>query len=696
MSLIPQLFGLVGFGAAFAVYAVVLILVLASHPGTRQAYLMITALIVSMIWSGSTAYSIWSNETTLVWMPLTDAIRIASWVCVVAALLLSASYNQTARRVGTGVLILGAACLFSVVLATLAPTAINAGQDSSMVFLALLVLPLLGLLALEQVMRNAAFEQRRVVRPLAIGIGLILMLDVFSYSQIFVFPDINALSWQVRGAGNAIAAPFLLVAIKRQQEWERELFLSRQVVFHTASLVAAGFYLLALGLAGSVMRPFDGTARAALELGVLFAASMVFLYALFSTTLHRRFKVFIAKHFYRNRYDYRQEWLRLIGTLAGTSAEATVAERGVRALAEIIESPAGELWWSDEPGQPFEGCGAWGTSAPTEAIETESALVEFLFVSQWVIDTDEYVEEPGLYENAFEEDSAIIALPSIFVPLILGGELRGIVRLDRRSDLPRLSFEDHDLLKTAGKQVAVFIAQERVTDRLTETRQFEAFSRLTTFLMHDLKNMISQQELVVGNAKRFKHRPEFVDDAVRTIDASVKRMRTVLERLQTHGYDEHSVIINVRKLLQDVVSNCSDRQPEPLLESVSDGSLVEMNKDKLAMALTHAIRNAQDATPADGAITVSAVESGESLVIEICDSGVGMTADFVRDRLFRPFDTTKGAQGMGIGAYQIRETIRAAGGDVEVSSDESKGTSFRLKLPIAETHLSPKFGAAAL
>lgn len=681
MSPMQLILGSVVFGAAFFSFLGVSLLVLTSHPGTRQAHLLIAALVMSVLWSGLLAFAFWNDARTLAWMPVIEALRCGLWVSFVVALLMSGHENHTARRMGIGILAVAGICVGSVVLTSFAAQDAGGTRITGGIRLGLLTLPLLGLFALEQVTRNCVFGDRRLLQPLAIGVGLIFMLDLFCYSQVFVSSGINLLTWEVRSIGNSIAAPFVLVAVKRQRDWERKLFLSRHVVFHTASLATAGVYLLALGLAGSFVGPFDGTG-ALLELAALVAASAVLVYALSSTRLRRRFKVFIAKHFYRNQYDYRQEWLRLIETLAGITPNVSISERGVRALAEIIESPSGVLWWADD-GRSFEPSAGWHVVKPAVAIGQNSALARFLAASHWVIDTDEYRITPQTYEHAFEDDEAVLDPPSIYVPLVLEGQLRGIVRLDRRPDLGRLSFEDHDLLKTAGKQVAVFLAQERIQVRLAETKQFEAFSRLTTFLMHDLKNLISQQELVVGNAQRFKHKPEFIDDAIRTIESSVKRMRQVLERLQSTGSGESYSIIDLGRLLVEVVNACSDRKPMPEIRSMPTNLFVAMNKERLAMAVTHTIRNAQDATPPIGSIRVGVVAESGVAAIDIADTGVGMTAEFVRDRLFRPFDSTKGAQGMGIGAYQVRETLRAAGGEVTVESAPGSGTTFTLRLPLA-------------
>jgi putative PEP-CTERM system histidine kinase len=203
--------------------------------------------------------------------------------------------------------------------------------------------------------------------------------------------------------------------------------------------------------------------------------------------------------------------------------------------------------------------------------------------------------------------------------------------------------------------------------------------------MHDLKNLIAQQELVVGNAQRFRHRPEFVDDAIATVKSGVERMRKVLEQLQGTARSESAGSrVDVSKVLMEVRSHCADRMPVPTMNVPSSAVWVNIERDKFASVLTHLIRNAQDATPADGRIEVILQRAADELLISVIDSGRGMDHGFIRDRLFRPFDTTKGAGGMGIGAYQVRHVVRSAGGDVEVQSELGVGTTFRVRLPIAK------------
>jgi len=303
----------------------------------------------------------------------------------------------------------------------------------------------------------------------------------------------------------------------------------------------------------------------------------------------------------------------------------------------------------------------------------------------WVIDSEEYADEPDRYGTAFgHPDEHVLPRNSLVVPLDRQGYLQGFVVLGKPAGLRSLNFEDHDILKTAGRQVAAVLAQALVQEKLAETRQFEALNRLSAFLMHDLKNIVAQQELVVANAQRFRHRPEFIDDAFMTIRSGTDRIKRVLEQLRTASPTKQVAgRVDASKVLMEVRSQCADRQPVPQIDMQSQPAWVHMRRDELTSVLFHLVRNAQDATPADGRITIDLRRGESEHVVTVSDTGSGMDEVFIRDRLFRPFDSTKGQEGMGIGAYQARHVVRLAGGEVDVSSEVGQGTIFTVRLPAA-------------
>jgi signal transduction histidine kinase len=188
------------------------------------------------------------------------------------------------------------------------------------------------------------------------------------------------------------------------------------------------------------------------------------------------------------------------------------------------------------------------------------------------------------------------------------------------------------------------------------------------------------------NAERHKRNPDFVDDAMETIKGSVKRMRRIMRHLRQGAVDQQTERVDLTKVMLEVVSKCSDKDPAPVMSAPDHAVVVQGNRERLSSAILHAVRNAQEASDVGGKVTLEIETSGAECRLRIVDSGCGMDSNFVRERLFRPFDSTKGSEGMGIGAYQIRETLRASKGDVVVQSAPGVGTTMVLRLPLLESN----------
>lgn len=676
--------GTVGFSVAAVAYAVVATLVLLSGDRSRQARYLSAALVVSVAWA---VWHIVANAQPMHAMypssVIADSIRSGVWIAYLVAVLKDVDSDTPGRRLCLYVLAGGiAASLIAALMGSTVGRAETA-RVAEFAYAVMVIVPLLGILGLEQIFRNSDIQQRSIFEPLVLGVGFLFAADALVYSYALAFADTDTSLSVSRSIVSILAAPAIAVTARRWLRWNTVLFLSRDFTFYTASLVGVALYVAAM-VAAAFLFASSGSRWGILAQSALLLAGLFVLYRLlFSGAVRRSIRVFITKHFYRERYDYRKEWLRLIETLVGREEEASIAVRAVRALAEIIGSDEGELWLEGGPGLAYEPHGSWGGPMPSESLNRSDALPAYLAQSHWVVDTQEYLNKPSVYSNVFAFDEPFLKQPSIYVPILHKDRLIGVVRLERPPGIGDLSFEDHDLLKTAGQQIAVFLVQERAQELLFETRQFEAFSKLTAFLMHDLKNVIAQQNLVVANARRFRHRPEFIDDAISTISSSVERMRRILERLQGATRFEKSSRIQLHGLLQEVCNECVDRRPSPVLSATGDDELfVEMDRDRLNMVVTHLVRNAQDATQPDGHVQVLVSREDAYARIEVSDDGCGMDAEFIRDRLFKPFDSTKGAQGMGIGAYQIRETVNAVGGTCEVKSEPGVGTTMVIKLPL--------------
>jgi putative PEP-CTERM system histidine kinase len=269
------------------------------------------------------------------------------------------------------------------------------------------------------------------------------------------------------------------------------------------------------------------------------------------------------------------------------------------------------------------------------------------------------------------------------LPILQHDSLLGFVVLADPPPPFELTYEDRDLLRTVGRHVATHLAQHDADRRLAESRQFEAYHRLTAFVMHDLKNLAAQLSLIVANADKHRRNPEFVDDAIGTITNSTARMQRLIEQLQGREVQSLRRRVSLAEVAGQACRRCNGRRPVPVFVPAAEEVLVEADPERLAMVIEHVVRNGQDATPEDGSVSVSIRPDSGWATLRIEDSGAGMSADFVRDRLFRPFDTTKGSKGMGIGAYQVREYVNSLGGRVAVHSEPGSGTRVDLHFPLA-------------
>jgi putative PEP-CTERM system histidine kinase len=331
----------------------------------------------------------------------------------------------------------------------------------------------------------------------------------------------------------------------------------------------------------------------------------------------------------------------------------------------------------------FRFAARYSVEQDLQDLSNDDSVVEFVRERHWLIDLAEYRREPDLYQDLELPDwVSQVNLPWLFVPLNFARQTLGIVLLNAAPGVPRLNYEDRDLLKTAGNHIAVHLAQQNVDSQLAESRQFEAYNRLTAFLMHDLNNLIAQQSLIVKNAEKHKRNPEFVDDAIATIASSVDRMRKVMEQLKRGHTVKGARPSVIGEIVSAAVDRCVGRGPEPTLDLLDGSAELVANRDQFTMVLTHLIRNAQDATPETGQVTVQVDRSEGYAIVRVIDNGHGMSAEFIRDRLFRPFDSTKGAGGMGIGAYQAREFVRRLGGEMRVASAPQEGTTVTISVPV--------------
>lgn len=542
------------------------------------------------------------------------------------------------------------------------------------------VLTVMGLVLVEQVYRGSRQEDRWAIKFLCLGLGALFLYDFYLYAHAALFQALDAQVWAARGYAAALVSPLIAVSAARNPDWAAPVNLSRSMAFYTASLLGAGVYLLLMAGAGYYLKLFGGEWGDVVRTVFIFAAALLLILLMVSGTLRARLRVFMSKHFFNYRYDYREEWLKFTRTLTEGQAGEQLCERAVEALARLLESPSGALWMR-EGNAGYQRASHWNWADLQGTEPADSPFLKWLADKQWVVDLDEMQTRRDLYGDLSAPDWIRNAEDAwLIVPLMLHDELLGFVVLKHSLANVTFNWEVSDLLKVAARQAAAHLSQMRASNQLIVARQFESFNRTTTFVIHDLKNLIAQLSLLLANAEKHKHNPEFQADMLETVESAVARMNKVLTQLRHTGRESLESVALV-DILQDAIASKQAFKLRPGLLPPPPDLRVRAERERLTRAIGHLVQNALEATPSGGSVTVSGRAEDGQAIVEITDTGSGMDDAFIRTRLFAPFDSTKGA-GMGIGAYECRETLRALGGSIEVHSQPGQGTRFRLSLPL--------------
>ena len=672
-------------GVAYSAFAVELLrLGYARKQGASRA--MLAAVLCSAAWGWFGLADQFASK--LVFQRLgefADALAYGFWLVFLVLLLRPVADGKTPKDVVFLSRVAALSVLACLGLQSLVSLELGGFTESSrLVLLSWMLLPVMALVLVEQLLRNVHEDALWNAKPLCLGLAGVFLFDLYLFSQSVLFNGHDSDGFSIRGAVHALMVPLLVVAVTRRSDLISTLRLSRKAAFHSATLLLAGVYLLFISGVGYYVRYFGGEWGRALQLGLFFLALVVLTILALSGSVRAKVRVFLGKHFFRYRYDYREEWLRFTQTLSAQTSPQQMGEQVIRGLAAMLESPAGVLWMKTSGDRSYRQTAQWNMG-PISAVEAESSvLCNFMIRTGWVINLEEYRSIPRRYEDLTLPDWLLAMNQAwLIVPLCVDDELIGFVILaSARTDFD-VNWEVNDLLKTAGRQAASFLAQMQATEALLEVRKFDAFNRMSAFVVHDLKNIVTQLSLLMKNAKRLHANPEFQQDMLMTIENSLDKMRQLMLQLREGATPTGTSFgVDLSRLAQGIEAGVSSRGRGIELE-LAGRVFARGHEERLERVIGHLVQNALDATGSDGRVWLRVDRHGGQARVEVGDTGHGMSQDFIRDRLFRPFQTTK-KTGMGIGAYESFQYVRELGGSISVQSEPGSGTEVTLLLPLFE------------
>lgn len=656
-------------GAALA-YLLLAFFVLLRLRARRGGLVLAVACLVTAAWAGAVALAPLAPLSGLAGR--LELARGAVWYGFGLLLLPPPNVGlRPLRRALTG---LGLIVALTAVLAFSEPLAADGSISLGAVGIdARLGLAVANLLLIENLYRNTRPERRWHINLLCIALGGLFVYDLLFYADAVLFRRLSMVLFTGRAIVNIGVVPLIAVAALRNRRRGIDLQISRSVVFHTTTLIASGVFLLGLAATGEVFRRFGANWGALAEISLISGGIVTIAVLLSSGSMRSRIRRVFVDHFFTSRYDYRREWMRCIAALSAPDPSALLHERVIRAVAEVVDSPGGVLFLREANESGFHWAGSLNLPASEAMLTSDHPLLKAFGAEARVVvaDATPWIEGfPALW---------------LAVPLAHVGRLIGLILLPPPRAPFRLDHEVFALLRTIGQQVAVFIVEQRATQSLVETRHLREYGQRFAFVAHDIKNVASQLTLLLANAEHHLANPDFQRDMLATVRAATQKITALLARLTAPEAEApESAIRPAERIAAILATLAQSRGARINFSDSSANGLVAMKLAAFDAVLTHLLDNAIDAEASagrEGHVGLALRAEGGRIIIDISDRGPGMTPEFIRDELFRPFRSSK-REGFGIGVFQARALLQEAGGELTVTSQPGFGTTMRISLPL--------------
>lgn len=538
---------------------------------------------------------------------------------------------------------------------------------------------------------SASSSGRQMLRWPALALAAVWVFELNLYTVAYLAQHWPVELAALHGLLDIGFAGILALGVMKGREPLR-LRPSRRITFQSMSLIVIGLYFVAMIAIARWLANEGGAWARWWQFSFLIAAISAAALLLPSRRARGWMRVMLTKHFFAHRYDYREEWLRFASTIGGQGRDAPpLQQRAVQALADITDSPAGLLLTLDESGElALAARWQWPTAdVPAQAMPLASAQI--LAASYHILDLDTVRSGADGQSGDAKAKVGPIIIPEwlreesrawAVVPLRHNARLVGVVILARPPHDRKLDWEDFDLLRVVAQQIGTYLAEYQGQQALAEAARFDDFHRRIAFVMHDIKNLSSQLSLLARNAERHAENPAFRADMLVTLRNSADKLNHLVARLSRYGAGTVDKVepVKVGHLAQQLAAGFRARHNVQVIER--EACTIAGQQHMVEQVLTHLVQNAVDASGPEQPVFVSIAGDGRDGRIEIVDSGHGMSPEFVRNRLFKPFDSSKPG-GFGIGAYEARELVRAMHGRLDVESREGIGTRFIIRLPLA-------------
>ncbi|EPR37223.1 putative phytochrome sensor protein [Desulfovibrio sp. X2] len=574
-------------------------------------------------------------------------------------------------------------------------------------YLGLVLFTVLSLFNLEATLANAAHFRRWRIKFTLLGAIAVLAAMLLYYSQGLLYRSIDMTLAPARAMALLLGVLLLWYSDARRGPDIRISF-SRRLAYKSVVLVVAGLYLVGLGVIGEGARHFGDTLGRTMLLALGYAAGLGLLVLSLSETVRRKVKVFLQRNFYKEKYDYRIQWMQLTERLASARSQEDLQQAALSGYCETFGIEGAALFLYDYGSHAYQPASTLEMGARAGSLGEDDPLVVRLRSTGAVVPvgaagqaaqegraaaaaggdgTAQEAVATGLMAAAATAEGARgtesgdwlgAAGASFAVPLMREESLDGFVLLCRPINKSEpYDEEDFELMETLARHVASALLNMRLAEQLARAREMEVMGKVSTFVLHDLKNHVYTLSLMAENAQKFIAIPEFQKDMVESLGNTVSKMKILISQLK--GLPDRQTLRRDRVGLLTLAREATSLLQRERIEYTGEDVEVLADRDEMQKVILNLCLNALEAS-GDGKRVAVDVGRAEDPYVRVADEGCGIPEEFLKSGLFVPFKTTK-AKGMGIGLYQCKQIVEAHGGRIEVESVPQKGSLFTVWLP---------------
>ncbi|WP_243361560.1 XrtA/PEP-CTERM system histidine kinase PrsK [Fundidesulfovibrio terrae] len=539
---------------------------------------------------------------------------------------------------------------------------------------ATLTVLIMSLTALEATLVNSVHGQRWRIKFTILGCFSILGSHLFTLSLGLLYHTLDTSLAPARQTGFAIGTAFLLYS-SLFRGGEAPVAVSKRLARTSVVLFGAGAYLLFLGALGLAMSLTGSAGNRALLLALGIVSGVGLLTLMLSERFRRKCTRLLQHYFYKEKYDYRTQWMSFTNRISSVRSRDGLYQAVLLGFCETFGMGGAVLYLKEPGGQAMVPATVWELDhIIPPRLDSKDGLVRRLQDGLAAVDIRQGISSASEQTAAFLSESQA----SFAVPLLQGESLEGLILMLKPIDeTEEFNQEDFDLMEALGSQANAAILNLRLAELLTQARDMEVMGKVSTFIVHDLKNLVYTLSLIVDNAKRYIQDPAFQQDMLKGLENTVSKMHVLISQLRQLPTRENLSMetADLKQLVKETFKHAS------LDALVFDGDTVaaEVDRSQLQKVILNLVLNAREASPAGETVRV---ETGFDTTpyIKVIDNGPGMSDRFISESLFQPFKTTK-SKGMGIGLYQCKQIVEAHGGTIEVSSAPGVGSEFTVRLP---------------